>query len=241
MLVPGTSLFKVPDGLDDSTACPASCATATVAAALEAAGALGRGLTGSRVLVMGTGMLGVTAIAWSRSLGAESVIACDTNPGRLAVAETFGATRACGLEELADRVSADTGGYGVDVAFEMSGSPQALESILPLLRLGGIAVLVGSVFPGRPVAIAGEQMVRRCLTLRGIHNYAPRHLRAALEFLAANPQFPFSKLVAGWRPLSELSEAIAAGASPAAGGLRIGIRPSEVTQPLCQSGFRSVP
>jgi alcohol dehydrogenase len=223
VLVPGTALYRVPEGLDDAVACPASCATATVGAALEAASSPSYGLAGRRVLVMGTGMLGVTTVAWARSLGAECVIACDTRPGRLALTGAFGATRLSAPDDLADAVAADTGGHGVDVALEMTGSPEALETILPLVRLGGVLVLVGSVFPSRSVPIAPEQIVRRCLTLQGIHNYAPRHLRAALEFLAANPQLPFSTLVAGWRPLLELGQAIAA--YPSSGRLRIGIRP----------------
>jgi alcohol dehydrogenase len=219
VLVPGTAIFHVPESLDDATACPANCATATVGAALEAAGPI----AGTRVLVMGAGMLGVTTAAWARSLGAEGVIACDTSPGRLALAQAFGATRTSGPDDLADAVSADTGGHGVDVAFEMTGSPEAFEAMVPLLRLGGVAVLVGSVYPARPVPIALEQVVRRCLTLRGVHNYSPRHLQAALELLEAQPRFPFAALVAGWRPLSELSQALDGAAS--SGGLRIGCRP----------------
>jgi alcohol dehydrogenase len=225
VLVRGTALYRVPEGLDDAAACPASCATATVGAALEAAGSRSRGLAGNRVLVMGTGMLGVTTVAWARSLGAECVIACDTSPGRLALAQTFGATCLSAPEDLVDAVTAETGGHGVDVALEMTGSPRAFETILPLVRLGGVLVLVGSVFPSRSVPIAPEQIVRRCLTLHGIHNYAPRHLRAALEFLTANPRLPFSTLVAGWWPLSELGQALAA--FPSSRGLRIGIRPRQ--------------
>lgn len=66
LLVPGTTLLRVPDDLPDAIACPVSCATATVAAALDAAGPI----DGRRVLVAGSGMLGVTAMAWARTKGA---------------------------------------------------------------------------------------------------------------------------------------------------------------------------
>ena len=50
LLVAGTAMFRVPDDLADATACPANCATATVAAALEAAGPLeGRSRAGHGV------------------------------------------------------------------------------------------------------------------------------------------------------------------------------------------------
>jgi alcohol dehydrogenase len=105
----------------------------------------------------------------------------------------------------------------------MTGSPQAFEGLLPLTRMGGSLILVGSVFPARPVPVSIEQLVRRCLTLRGIHNYAPAHLQAALEFLASHPSLPFPDLVAGWEPLSALARALSEPMPP--DKLRLGIRP----------------
>jgi alcohol dehydrogenase len=220
LLVPGTTVLRVPDDLPDATACPANCATATVAAALEAAGPI----DGRRVLVTGSGMLGVTAMAWARTLGAEAVIACDVAPDRLALARRFGVTDVASPDDLAAVVLESTGGYGVDVALELTGAAESIETVLPLVRLGGVVVLVGSVFPTRPVPIAPEQIVRRCLTVRGVHNYAPNHLRAALDFLAAHTPFPFEALVANWRPLGAIEEVLASPASPAR--LRLGIRPA---------------
>ena len=219
LLVPGTAIFRVPDGLSDAAACPASCATATVAAALEAAGPL----EGRSVLVIGAGMLGVTAAAWSRVLGACDVIACDPNDERLALAAAFGATRSASPSRLAEAVTEATGGRGVDVALDFSGSPDAIEAALPLLGTGGTLVLVGSVFPTRALTVAPERIVRGCITIRGIHNYAPRHLHEALEFLARNPQYPFDSLVSSWRTLGEIDAIV--GSDLAKRALRVGVRP----------------
>lgn len=219
LLVPGTAILRVPDDVSDAVACPVNCATATVAAALEAAGPL----DGRRVLVMGGGMLGVTAMAWSRTLDAAAVIASDLEDDRLALARRFGATATATPDDLAPVALDSTDGYGVDVAFEMTGAPEAIEALMPLVRVGGVVVLVGSVFPTRPVAIEPEQLVRRCLTLRGVHNYAPADLRAALDFLAARPPFPFESLVADWQPLDAIGEVLASPGSP--DRLRLGIRP----------------
>jgi alcohol dehydrogenase len=219
LLVPGTKVFRVPDDLPDATACPVNCATATVAAALEAAGPL----HGRRVLVMGSGMLGVTAMGWAQTLGAEAVVACDLSPDRLALARRFGASHATSPDGLAPIALEATGGHGVDVAFEMTGAAESIEAVLPLVRLGGAIILVGSVFPTRPVSIVPERIVRRCLTVKGIHNYTPDHLRAALDFLAARPPFPSETLVSEWQPLAAIEQALASPASP--GHLRLGIRP----------------
>jgi alcohol dehydrogenase len=219
LLAAGTAVFHVPDGLSDAVVCPANCATATVAAAWEAAGPANE----SHVLVLGAGMLGITAMAWARALGAASVIGCDVSAERLTLAEKFGATRTCTTADLPAAASELTGNRGVDIVLELTGSPEAFEAALPLARIGGTIVLVGSVFPSRPVPILLEQLVRRCLILRGVHNYAPRHLAAALAFLDQNRHYPFDSLVAPWRPLDEINSAIAAPLAPPA--LRAGIRP----------------
>jgi alcohol dehydrogenase len=53
-----------------------------------------------------------------------------------------------------------------------------------------------------------EAVVRRCLRVAGVHNYAPRHLREAVRFLAENHgRFPFAELVARTFPLDAADEA----------------------------------
>jgi putative phosphonate catabolism associated alcohol dehydrogenase len=219
LLAPGSSIFRVPDRLPDESACPANCATATVAGAIEAAG----DLAGRVILIMGCGMLGVTAVAWASTLGGSAVIACDLDPARRALACSFGASQAVHPDELASCVAEMTGGRGVEVAIELTGSPDAYEAMDPLVGLGGTIVLVGATYPARPARLIMEQVVRRCLTLRGLHNYAPRHLQAALAFLESHPEFPFASVVAGWRPLDRVAEAVAR--EPVPEILRLGVRP----------------
>ncbi|MFO1064536.1 MAG: hypothetical protein U0892_11790 [Pirellulales bacterium] len=69
-----------------------------------------------------------------------------------------------------------------------------------------------------------EQVVRRQLTIRGVHNYAPAHLSKAVHFLETeHTNFPFADLVSAWYPLESVSEACQAAHNPQA--IRIGIRP----------------
>jgi alcohol dehydrogenase len=214
----GTTLVRLPEQLSDKAACPANCATATVAAALEAAGPL----ADRRLLLVGCGMLGLTACAMARDAGASAVVACDTRPARRDRARDFGATQAAPPEDLAAAVASATQNFGVDVAIDLAGTPEAFELLLPLVRTGGTIVAVGAVFPARPVEIQLEQLVRRNLTLRGVHNYAPGHLVAALEFLGRTA-YPFDSLVEGWIPLSEADLAFRRAADPDV--FRIGIVP----------------
>jgi alcohol dehydrogenase len=203
-LAAGTTVLHVPDAVADRVACPANCATATVAAALRVAG----DCRGATLLIQGAGMLGLTAAAMASTAGAREILVCDPDPRRLARAADFGATRAVpssdGAETLAQAVERLTDGRGVDVALELSGAPEAIETGVRLLRIGGRYVLVGAVFPTRPVALSAEWIVRRLLRIEGVHNYVPADLARAVEFLsAAGGRFPFADLVAGPFPLAE--------------------------------------
>ena len=152
-------------------------------------------------------MLGLTACAWLESLGATAV-ACDVSDTRLSQAVRFGARHLAKPDALTELVMSLTHGRGADVSIELSGSPEASAAALDVLRIGGTAVWVGAVSPTPPVPVFPEAIVRRCLTVTGVHNYAPQDLAAAVEFLAANHmRFPFAELVAKSFPLSDVNDA----------------------------------
>lgn len=220
LLARGTSIARVPDALSDEIACPASCATASVAASCEAAGPLRE----RSVLVVGAGLLGLTACAMAAAAGAERVFVCDPDATRLAQARRFAATDVCRPEQLSATVSSLTHQRGVDCVLEMSGSPRAIATALDSARIGGTIVLMGSVFPQPPEPVAAERLVRQHLTLRGVHNYAPRHLLAALEFLASQPAERFAEVTSQWFSLEEANAAFEAAAAKDR-PLRVGVRP----------------
>ncbi|GAB3868240.1 zinc-binding dehydrogenase [Dactylosporangium cerinum] len=203
VLPPGTTIVPVPEDLPDVVAAPASCATATVAAVLDAAPAL----AGRRVLITGAGLLGVTATAMAAAAGAE-VTVCDPDPARRLQARNFGASHLVTPDELPT---------GVDVAVELSGSTAAVAGCLAALDIGGHAVLAGTVSPGPAVALDPERLVRGLLTVAGVHNYRPDHLTRAVAFLAGHHhRFPFADLVGERFGLTDIERAIAAaGRTPA--------------------------
>lgn len=187
-------LVAVPEELGDAVAAPAACATATVMAAMEAAGPL----TSQRVLVSGAGMLGIVACAVAAQAGASEIIAKDLSPERLELARCFGAT--------GTRIAGDPSQSELfDVAVELSGSHHAVNQALDSLDIGGRLVLVGSVSPGPAVSIDPERMVRSLLSIAGVHNYEPRHLQQAIKFLTRTRDiYDWDSLVAPARPAQEL-------------------------------------
>ena len=199
VLCRGTTIVEVPQAIPDRVAAPASCATATVAAIIDAVSC--GGLDHRRVLVTGAGMLGVTAAAMAKVNGAEVVVS-DPDPTRRALAERFGA----------DQTEDGTGALrGFDVAIELSGNPAAVEMCLASLDVGGQAVLAGSVATSRAVAVDPEHLVRNLITVTGVHNYRPPHLEAAVHFLARHHhRYPFAELVAGGYGLDQIDAAVRA-------------------------------
>ena len=190
-LLPGTTIVRMPEQVPDAVAGPASCATATVAAVLAAAGPL----AGRRLLVTGAGLLGVTAAAMATEAGAE-VVVTDPDRVRRALAIRFGATE-----------EAPASGE-FDAAVELSGHPTAVATCVDALRTGGRAVLAGSVSASPPVAIDPERVVRGLLTITGVHNYRPGDLVDAVAFLAAHHErYPFAELVAPGHPLDRIDDA----------------------------------
>lgn len=209
-LVSGTAIVKVPDALSDHVACPANCATATVAGAVRIAG----GCRAKSVLIQGAGMLGLTAAAMAATQGAAAIVVTDLSEQRLAKARDFGATHTVQIgnepSALPETIRPVTGGRGVDLVFEMSGAAAAVEQSVELLRIGGQLLLVGSVFPTRAARLVPEQIVRKLLRIDGVHNYAPTDLTAAIEFLTnASKRYPFESLVGAEIKLRDLNEYIA--------------------------------
>ncbi len=222
VLVPGTAWFVVPDEIPDRVAAPANCATATAAAVLRAAGPVDR----RTVLVMGAGVLGVTACAMARAAGARTVLAADPLPANRERARMFGATHAVPTgNALAGAVADATTNRGADVVLELAGTADAVTAALALARVGGTVVLAGTVAPVGTVAFDPEAAVRRMLTIRGMHNYHPRDLAAALDFLAGPGRaYPFAELVGAEYALADAERAFAdAHARP---GVRVAVVPA---------------
>jgi putative phosphonate catabolism associated alcohol dehydrogenase len=213
----GTVMLRVPDELTDEEATPVNCGVATMVAATEAAG-IG---VGDAVVVQGLGLLGLYGVALARARGARLVVGLDEVPERLALARRLGAQRVIDVSGLADHdavalVREACPPDGADAAIEASGAAKALAPGLRMLRKGGRYVTVGLVFPGAVVTLDASALVAGCVSLRGVHNYHPRHLVQALDFVTASRRLlPLGELVQGRFPLDGLDDAFAHAASRA--------------------------
>jgi len=210
-ILPGTGILKLPDGLPDAEAAPLNCGVATMIAVTEAA-EIG---PGDSVVVQGLGLLGLYGCAIAKARGAARVIALDTVAERLSLGRRFGADETINIASLSEgdlitEVRAAAQPDGADAAIEVCGHPGAVPAGLQMLRTGGRYIIAGLVNPDAHMTLDGNQILRRWLTIRGVHNYHPRHLVQALDFVTANRErFPFSDLVDAQFSLDELDTAFA--------------------------------
>jgi 2-desacetyl-2-hydroxyethyl bacteriochlorophyllide A dehydrogenase len=167
-----------------------------------------------RVVVLGLGCIGLLTALLLQRAGAL-VIGSEPEPWRREVAASLGVPTVA-PQDLPSRVASQTGGRGVPLLVEVSGSPDVLGGALSLLAHEGTA-LVGSWYGSTPVTLPlGEAFHRRRLTLRssqvstvpsslsgrwdvGRRRARARGLLAELPLAAvATTEFPFSDAAAAF-------------------------------------------
>ncbi len=130
---------------------------------------------GQTVAILGPGPIGLMLCAAARDAGAR-VVSVGGRPERRELARDFGA----GPGE----------GRGADVIVEAVGTAEAWRDAVELVRPGGTVLFFG----GREIAVDTFRLHYEELTLRGAFHHAPRHVRAALAFLASGAH-PWERLV----------------------------------------------
>jgi L-idonate 5-dehydrogenase len=156
LVVPADRLVPIPGGLDLRTAALAEPAS-VVLHGLRRADRLGHPISGSDVLVVGAGPIGLLAVALATASGARTVTATDVFDHPLRLALEVGATHA---------VRAGTALPAADVAIESSGSAGGVGAAIAALRPGGVLVNVGHL-PAGGVTAPLHLAVTRELTMTG--------------------------------------------------------------------------
>jgi L-iditol 2-dehydrogenase len=219
MAWPGRCLVPVPDSLDDADV----ALLEPLGVALHAI-KLAHVRPGTRVGVFGCGPIGLFLVQLARISGATTIVATDALPHRVAAAHDAGASvalLAAGGSERVQLLEA-TGGHGVDVAFEVAGEDDALETSIALAASAGTVVVVGIPSKDR-TTFAASTARRKGLTIklsRRMNRVYPDIIRLVDAGL-----IDVRSVVTASHPLSEFKAAFAAAA--AREGLKVIVRPSE--------------
>jgi threonine 3-dehydrogenase len=172
--------------------------------------ALAQEIVGKTVLVTGCGPIGLMAIPVCLAAGAAAVFATDVRPQRLELARRLKATRALNPleEDVHSIVREATGGEGVDVLLEMSGSKEAMDQGFGLLKNGGAAALLG--LPSRPFAFDwGKHVIFKGVTVRGIFGRRIWQTWYQMRELLASGRLELSPLITHRLRLEEFAQGFA--------------------------------
>jgi S-(hydroxymethyl)glutathione dehydrogenase/alcohol dehydrogenase len=142
---------------------------------------------GSTVLVVGCGGVGINVIQGARISGAAAIVAVDPVPEKQAMAREFGATVAVAPDEVGSALAGLGLGKGVDYAFDVVGSPNAIRMAWDRTRRGGTVTVVGVGGTAPTVAFSPAELV-----------FDGKQLRGAL-FGSADVRRDLPMLVALWR------------------------------------------
>ena len=226
-LLPGSAIYKIPQEISQKEIlATANCTLATAVNAIENISFK----KGETALVQGAGLLGLYITSLLRVKGASVIIVTDVNPDRLKLAGEFGADYTFNIQEtgssqnLQKTARETTGGYGIDNAFEACGNPESIKDGIESLRIGGKYLIAGMVTANSEIVLSGNNIIRKCLTLKGIHNYRPDHLEKGIDFMKKYiNKFPFQKIIGASYSLGDVNEAFKEASSGKY--IRVGIKP----------------
>jgi putative phosphonate catabolism associated alcohol dehydrogenase len=201
----GTHIVKIPEPISNSVAAPINCALATMINAVSKSTQ-----KIESAVIQGGGLLGIYGCVILKEKGVKNIYCLEINEDRFSLIEEFGGTYvdARNSEKAIKKILAENE-HGVDVVFEVAGVKELIPQGVKLLRIGGEYVLVGLVHPDSEMDITAEQIIRKCIQIKGIHNYGPKHLEEAVNFLSRNfTNYPFEKIVSPPVSLLEIEKAV---------------------------------
>lgn len=170
--------------------------------------------SGSSVVVIGTGGVGLNSIQGGFLSGAHPIIAIDLVDRKLQAAKDFGATHTVNpaKENPLQTVRSLTQGRGADYVFVAVGSVAAMEQGLTLVRRAGTLVLVGMPAVGAKLQLEavdladnGQRILGSKMGSTRLHVDVPK-----LVELYEQGRLKLDELITARYPLEEINEAIAA-------------------------------
>ena len=211
VLVQKNGAVKIDSEVPLEVACVVGCAVQTgVGAVLNTA----RVTEGASVLVLGLGGIGLSVVQGARLAGATRIIVSDPGAARREAAGALGATDLIDptQEDMIVKAQTQTGGIGVDYAFECAGHSELITQAVTATRNGGSIVCVGAppidhnitLGPASLFVLSAKRLMGTllgsCNSLREIPRMIGLYQSGRLDLEA---------LITARRPLDEINEAMA--------------------------------
>ena len=210
-LEPGVGIARLPDAVSFDDYIGGGCGLLTAVHVMERAAPR----AGDRLVVQGTGAVGLSVVALARVAGASAVFAIGPPGDRLELARRMGADRVLDLaattpEQRREEILAATDGDGADIVVEAAGSPRAVEEGVTLVRDGGRYVIAGHYTDNGPSSLnAHHHINRKHLEILGCWGSEPAHFLRALRLLERHAStVPWRAIGARTYGLDRVNEAL---------------------------------
>ncbi|MDF3147008.1 MULTISPECIES: NAD(P)-dependent alcohol dehydrogenase [unclassified Streptomyces] len=206
-LVDERSLVKVDPDVPLESIAPLGCGVQT---GVGAVWNVLKPVTGSTVVVLGAGAVGLSAVMAAALTPATNIVAVDRVGERLSLAKELGATHTVNAAEtdLAEALAQITGGQGADGVVETTGNVGVLRQGVDALAARGTLVVVGAPPFGTEVALdvngllGGKQVVGLTLGDAETQVFIP-----ALVRLVKEGRLPLHRLISTY-PFAEIDQAV---------------------------------
>ena len=203
VVCPERCLYKIPDNVSFDEA-------AILEAAICPAGAVYRlGIRmNETVVVLGTGIAGLSFIQAARICGAGKIIAAARSKTRLEQALKFGADVAVDVskEDLLKRIYDETDGHGADICFEAAGVRDTLDICAKLVRKNGRIILYGIPQDNHDIRFPVADIVLKQLAVYGTNGNP--HVWKPLLDLTSQGKFNVKDMVSSIMPLNDIDKAL---------------------------------
>lgn len=153
---PADFTYKLPDNVSFAEAAMVEPLAVGIHAATKA-----QVKPGDVALVIGAGPIGLVTVLSALAAGCSHVFVSDIDDAKLEIAAGLGSVTPINVRDrdLAQEILKATGGWGVEVVFECSGSAKGAEGVFDPLCPGGRVILIGSQV--QPIQYdVGKAMVR---------------------------------------------------------------------------------
>ena len=167
--------------------------------------------TGTTVLILGAGPIGLIHLQLCRAAGASRIIVSEPDGERRQMALDLGADAVIDprSEDVARRVREMTKGLGVEVAIVASGVPAAMETAVASLMKGGLLNIFAGSPPGSTLTLDPNVIHYGELTITGSSGHTAYHVHRAVDVLARRI-VDAGKLITHRFALSEITQALEA-------------------------------
>ncbi|WP_031485579.1 NAD(P)-dependent alcohol dehydrogenase [Streptomyces bicolor] len=206
-LVDERSLVKVDPEVPLASIAPLGCGVQT---GVGAVWNVLKPVTGSTVVVLGAGAVGLSAVMAAALTPATNIVAVDRVGERLSLATELGATHTVNAAEadLGEALAGITGGQGADGVVETTGNVGVLRQGVDALAARGTLVVVGAPPFGTEVALdvngllGGKQVVGLTLGDAETQTFIP-----ALVRLVKEGRLPLHRLISTY-PFADIDQAV---------------------------------